>query len=38
MIRSFNAKAAVLTSVDVLPSGDGVLELGRATLTVELSG
>ena len=38
MIRSFNAKAAVLQSVDLLPAGDGVLEIGKATLTVELSG
>jgi ketosteroid isomerase-like protein len=38
MIRSFNAKSAVLESVDVMAAGDGVLEIGKATLTVELAG
>lgn len=32
MIESLNATSAVLESVDVLPAGDGVLEIGRAAL------
>jgi len=35
MIQTANAKSVVLTSVDVMPAGDGVVEIGRATLTVE---
>jgi ketosteroid isomerase-like protein len=38
LIQSANAKSAVLTSVDVTPTGDGVLEIGRATLTVQPEG
>jgi ketosteroid isomerase-like protein len=38
MIRSFNASAAVLQTVDVIFSGDGVLEIGRARLTVQPAG
>jgi ketosteroid isomerase-like protein len=38
MIRSFNAKSVVLESVDVMPAGDGVVEIGKATLTVEPAG
>ena len=38
LIQSANAKSAVLTSVDVMPSGDGVVEIGRAVLTVEPPG
>jgi len=38
MIRSFNAKSAVLKSVDVIPAGDGVVEIGKAVLTVEPAG
>ena len=38
LIRSANAKSAVLASVDVMPAGDGVVEIGRATLTVEPPG
>jgi ketosteroid isomerase-like protein len=34
LIQSANAKSAVLSSVDVMPSADGVVEIGRATLTV----
>ena len=29
MIQSVNAKSAVLESVDVRPTGDGVVEIGR---------
>ena len=38
MIQSANAKSAVLTSVDVMPAGDGVVEIGKALLTVEPPG
>ncbi len=35
LIHSINAKSAVLSSVDVMPAGDGVVEIGRAVLTME---
>jgi ketosteroid isomerase-like protein len=35
MIQAVNAKDAELFSVDVMPSGDGVVEIGRAVLTAE---
>jgi ketosteroid isomerase-like protein len=38
LIQSANAKSAVLESVDVMPAGDGVVEIGRAVLTVEPEG
>ena len=38
LIQSANAKSAVLESVDVMPTGDGVVEIGRAVLTVEPQG
>ena len=38
LIQAVNAKSAVLTSVDLMPSGDGVVEIGRATLTVDPQG
>jgi len=38
MVQSVNAKSAVLVSVDVMPAGDGVVEIGKATLTVEPAG
>ena len=38
LIESVNAKSAVLTSVDVMPAGDGAVEIGRATLTIEPHG
>lgn len=38
LIQSVNAKSAVLASVDVIPTGDGVVEIGRATLTVHPEG
>ena len=38
LIQSANAKSAVLSSVDVMPSTDGVVEIGRATLTVAPPG
>jgi ketosteroid isomerase-like protein len=38
LVRSVNARSAVLTSIEVLPAGDGVLEIGRATLRVGPEG
>lgn len=38
LIQSVNAKSAVLASVDVMMAGDGLVEIGRATLTVEPQG
>lgn len=38
LIQSTNAKSAVLASVDVMDAGDGVVEIGRATLTVQPDG
>ena len=38
LVQGANAKAAVLTSVDVMPAGDGVVEIGRAKLTVAPAG
>jgi ketosteroid isomerase-like protein len=38
LIQSVNAKSAVLASVDVILAGDGLVEIGRATLTVEPPG
>jgi ketosteroid isomerase-like protein len=35
MIQSANAKSAVLESIDVIATGDGAVEIGRATLTIE---
>src|SRR5271170_5859282 len=38
LILSANAKSAVLTSIDVMPVGDGFVEIGRATLTIDPEG
>ena len=38
LIQSANAKSAVLASMDVIQTGDGVVEIGRATLTVQPEG
>src|SRR4051812_36958149 len=38
LIRSVNATSAVLSSIEVMPAGDGAVEIGRATLTVEPQG
>ena len=35
LVISANAKSAVLESVEVMPTGDGVVEIGRATLTLQ---
>ena len=38
LIQTVNAKSAVLKSVDVIQSGDGIVEIGRATLSTEPEG
>jgi ketosteroid isomerase-like protein len=38
LIQSVNAKSGVLVSLDVIPAGDGLVELGQATLTIEPEG
>ena len=38
LIQTVNAKSAVLESLDVIPTGEGALEIGRARLTVESEG
>src|SRR2546430_2557820 len=35
LIQSAHAKSAVLASVEVFPAGDSVVEIGRATLTLQ---
>ena len=38
LVKTANAKSAKLTSVDVMPAGDGFVEIGHATLTIEPPG
>ena len=38
LIQAVNAKSAVLASVDVIPCGEGVVEIGRANLVMEPEG
>src|SRR5690348_14575164 len=38
LIQSANASSAVLESVDIMPAAEGVVEIGRATLTVRPHG
>ena len=38
LIQAVNAKSAVLTSLDIMAAGDGLVEIGRADLTVEPEG
>ena len=38
MIRYMNAKSAALESVDVIASGDGVVEIGKATIMAQPAG
>jgi ketosteroid isomerase-like protein len=38
LVESINAKSAVLESIDVIPSGDGAIEIGRATLSAGADG
>jgi ketosteroid isomerase-like protein len=38
LILSVNAKSALLTSIEVMPAGDGIVEIGSATLAIEPEG
>jgi ketosteroid isomerase-like protein len=38
LVQSANATSAVLASIDMIPTGDGVVEIGRATLTIHPEG
>jgi ketosteroid isomerase-like protein len=38
LVQSANAKSAVLASLDVMAAGEGVVEIGHATLRVEPPG
>ena len=38
LVTGANAKSAVLSSIDIMPAGDGVVEIGRAVLTVAPPG
>jgi ketosteroid isomerase-like protein len=38
LVQSANATSAVLASVDVMPAGDGAVEIGKATLTIASQG
>lgn len=38
LIIGANAKSGVLTSVDVMPAGDGAVEIGNAVLTIAPAG
>jgi ketosteroid isomerase-like protein len=38
MVRSTNAKSALLESIDVMPADDGAVEIGRAVLVIEPGG
>ena len=38
LVQSVNVTSAVLASIDVVPAGDGLVEIGRATLTIEPEG
>jgi ketosteroid isomerase-like protein len=38
LVAAVNATSAVLTSVDVMPTGDGIVEIGSAMLTIQPEG
>ena len=38
LIQSVNGTAAVLKSIEVMPAGDGVVEIGEATLAIQPEG
>ena len=38
LVTGANARSAVLTSIDVMPAGDGAVEIGSALLTVAPPG
>jgi ketosteroid isomerase-like protein len=38
LVQSANASSAVLESIDVMPAGEGAVEIGRAVLVVQPAG
>jgi ketosteroid isomerase-like protein len=38
LVQSANASSSVLESIDVMPAGDGAVEIGRAVLVVQPAG
>jgi len=38
LVASANATTGVLTPLDIIPAGDGLVEIGKATLTMAPSG
>jgi len=38
IIRSYNAKSTVRRSLDVMPAGEGLVEVGRGVMTAEPAG
>jgi len=38
LLTSANGRSCVLESVEVMPAGDGVVEIGKASLTIEPAG
>ncbi len=38
LVQSANATSAVLESIDVMPAGEGAVEIGRAALVVQPAG
>lgn len=38
LVQSANATSAVLESIDVIPAGDGAIEIGRATISTGPQG
>jgi ketosteroid isomerase-like protein len=38
LVQAVNARSAALTSVEVMPAGDGVVEIGRAVLSLAPEG
>ena len=38
LIEAVNATSAVLSSLEVMPAGDGIVEIGRARLTIQPQG
>jgi ketosteroid isomerase-like protein len=38
LIQAVNAKSAALETIDILPAGDGIVEIGRARLRLDPQG
>jgi len=38
LVTAANPKSAVMTSMDIIPAGDGVVEIGKAVMTMESEG